>query len=307
MRNLLIGILLAGAAASPALAQDSGEGRWHHDEQRGGRGEGHQQREQSEPQAQVQPPAAQHEQQQARGPRFGGGNFYRQQQEQPQPQSQPQAREPRFGGDNFYRQQQSPQFVREQRQVEVQRSREGGWDRRGFEGRSNVAPQGGTQQQTYGYRGPVQVERDRNGGWTRTEGYRNGENDQQRVRTGSWYGQRSVVQQQQYRDGRNYAGRTWDRDWRHDRRFDWRRYRESHRSVFRLGLYIDPFGYGYQPYSIGYRLPPLYFGQQYWIDPAMYELPYPPPGTQWVRYWNDALLVDMYTGQVVDVIQGFFW
>ena len=27
----------------------------------------------------------------------------------------------------------------------------------------------------------------------------------------------------------------------------------------------------------------------------MYELPYPPPGTQWVRYWNDALLVDMYT------------
>jgi hypothetical protein len=26
-----------------------------------------------------------------------------------------------------------------------------------------------------------------------------------------------------------------------------------------------------------------------------------------VRYWNDALLVDMYTGEVVDEIRGFFW
>ena len=39
----------------------------------------------------------------------------------------------------------------------------------------------------------------------------------------------------------------------------------------------------------------------------MYQLPYAPPGTQWVRYYNDVLLVDMYTGQVVDVIHGFFW
>ena len=39
----------------------------------------------------------------------------------------------------------------------------------------------------------------------------------------------------------------------------------------------------------------------------MYGLPYPPPGKQWVRYWNDALLVDTYTGEVVDSIQGFFW
>lgn len=52
---------------------------------------------------------------------------------------------------------------------------------------------------------------------------------------------------------------------------------------------------------------PAYFGESYWIDPAMYGLPYPPPGAQWVRYWNDAVLVDMYSGEVIDVIRDFFW
>jgi len=27
----------------------------------------------------------------------------------------------------------------------------------------------------------------------------------------------------------------------------------------------------------------------------------------WVRYWNDAVLVDTWTGQVVDVVHNFFW
>ena len=77
--------------------------------------------------------------------------------------------------------------------------------------------------------------------------------------------------------------------------------------MFHRGFYNDPFGYGYRSYNVGYRLVPAYYSQQYWFDPAMYGLPYPPPGTQWIRYWNDALLVDVYTGEVVDVIQGFFW
>jgi len=52
---------------------------------------------------------------------------------------------------------------------------------------------------------------------------------------------------------------------------------------------------------------PAYYGNQYWIDPGMYNLPYPPPGAAWVRYFNDAVLVDIYTGTVLDVIPGFFW
>ena len=99
----------------------------------------------------------------------------------------------------------------------------------------------------------------------------------------------------------------WNRDWRNDRRYDWRRFRDHHRSRFHLGFYIDPFGWGYQPFDIGYRMWPAYYGNQYWLDPAEYGLPYPPPGAEWVRYYNDALLIDTYTGTVIDSIPGFFW
>ena len=125
------------------------------------------------------------------------------------------------------------------------------------------------------------------------------------ARRGGDYRQRDVQQQVNQRN--RWAGGGWHRDWRHDRRYDWRSYRDRHRSTFRLGIYFDPFGYGYRSFNIGYRLQPLYYGQQYWFDPALYGLPYPPPGTQWVRYWNDALLVDVYTGEVVDSIHNFFW
>src|SRR5690348_18404299 len=100
----------------------------------------------------------------------------------------------------------------------------------------------------------------------------------------------------------------WDTNWRHNGRYDWHNYRHHHRSLFHLGLYYDPYGWGYQPFSIGWRLWPSYYSRDYWInDPWMYRLPYAPPGYVWVRYWNDALLVDRWSGTVVDVIPGFFW
>jgi Ni/Co efflux regulator RcnB len=99
----------------------------------------------------------------------------------------------------------------------------------------------------------------------------------------------------------------WNRNWQHDGDHDWRRYRDHHRSLFHLGFYIDPFGWNYQPFGIGYRMWPAYYGNQYWLDPAMYDLPFPPPGCAWVRYWNDAVLVDLYSGTILDEIPGFFW
>ena len=103
-------------------------------------------------------------------------------------------------------------------------------------------------------------------------------------------------------------GDCWNPDWRNDHRYDWRQWRERHRSTFHVGFYYDPFGYNYRQFEVGYRLTPAYFGQQYWIsDPWDYQLPPPPPGAVWVRYWNDALLVDMYSGEVVDAIRNFFW
>jgi Ni/Co efflux regulator RcnB len=101
---------------------------------------------------------------------------------------------------------------------------------------------------------------------------------------------------------------SWNHNWRNDRRYDWRNWRNRHRSHFHLGFYYDPFGWSYRPYSIGWRLWPSYYSSRYWIsDPWEYRLPYAPPGYRWIRYWDDALLVDTFTGEVVDVLHNFFW
>ncbi len=107
---------------------------------------------------------------------------------------------------------------------------------------------------------------------------------------------------------RRRDGANWATSWRRDGRYDWRRWRDRHRSRFRLGYYMDPFGWGYRPYSIGWRLRPSYYGSNYWIhDPWQYRLPYAPPGYRWIRYYDDAILIDTWDGRVVDVIHHFFW
>ena len=109
-------------------------------------------------------------------------------------------------------------------------------------------------------------------------------------------------------DRRRIETTSWSTHWRNDHRYDWRTHRHHHHSLFHLGIYYDPFGWNYRPYQIGWRLWPSYYSSRYWInDPWQYRLPYAPPGTQWVRYYDDAVLVDMWSGQVVDVIYNFFW
>ena len=112
----------------------------------------------------------------------------------------------------------------------------------------------------------------------------------------------------QHRRDRDRDRHRWSGHWRNDHRYDWRRWRDRHRSLFRVGFYYDPFGWNYRPYSIGWRLWPSYYSSRYWIhDPWQYRLPYAPPGYRWIRYWDDAILVDTWTGEVVDVIHNFFW
>ena len=106
----------------------------------------------------------------------------------------------------------------------------------------------------------------------------------------------------------NHAPVQWSSNWRNNSRYDWKNYRHHHRSIFHLGLYFDPFGWGYNPFQIGWRLWPNYYSSNFWInDPCSYRLPYAPPGTRWIRYYDDAILVDTWSGQVVDVIYNFFW
>jgi len=102
---------------------------------------------------------------------------------------------------------------------------------------------------------------------------------------------------------------NWNHNWRNDHRYDWQRYRYSNRSRFHMPRYYSPYrGYGYNRFSIGYFLEPLFYSSNYWIsDPWQYRLPPAYPGTRWVRYYDDVLLVDTYTGEVVDVIYDFFW
>ena len=115
----------------------------------------------------------------------------------------------------------------------------------------------------------------------------------------------------QGRDDRRFNDRAnWNRGWRDDNRYDWNRYRFSNRNAFHLPRYYAPsnWGYGYRRYGVGVRLNTILFSQNYWIDdPWDYRLPEAYGPYRWVRYYNDALLVDVRYGEVVDVVHDIFW
>jgi Ni/Co efflux regulator RcnB len=78
------------------------------------------------------------------------------------------------------------------------------------------------------------------------------------------------------------------------RRFHWRAYHRPH-------------GWYYRRWTFGEFLPRLFWAQTYWITSYwMFELPAPPPGCVWVRYGDDALLVDSDTGEIVEVVYDLF-
>lgn len=109
-------------------------------------------------------------------------------------------------------------------------------------------------------------------------------------------------------NGRHGDGHRWDASrWRNDRRYDWRDWRGSHRNLFSRHYYA-PRGYHYRSVYAGFFLEPLFYGSNYWLDnPYDYRLPPVEWPLQWVHYYNDALLVDVTTGEVVDVIPNFFF
>ncbi|MBS0502223.1 MAG: RcnB family protein [Proteobacteria bacterium] len=103
---------------------------------------------------------------------------------------------------------------------------------------------------------------------------------------------------------------SWNRDWRRDPRYNWQDWRRHNRGSYRFPRYYAPRGwnYGYQRFSFGAFLSAPLFSQNYWIDdPFEYRLPPAYGPYRWIRYYDDALLVDIRTGEVVDVINDFFW
>lgn len=279
-----LGLLAATVAMpAPALAQDDAQAareqrRQERQEQRAQR----QQQRQAQPPAQVAAPAAQ----QAQQPRRDRAERREQRQEARQERrAQPgQPAQARLGNSNEPR-------------MEAYRRRYEQLDRRN-------ARQPGTAEQ---YRELVgQQGSRREARQERREVRQDRREDRREVRQDRREDRRDWRQDR--REFRQDA-RQWNRDWQRDRRYDWRGHRNYNRQIFRARPYYAPYrGYSYNRFSIGVILDRLLWGQNYWIsDPWQYRLPPAPYGYQWVRYYNDVLLVDTYTGRVVDVIHDFFW
>lgn len=289
MRRALIGLIMAATVMTPVAAEA----------QRGNRAEHYQrleQRNQQRGEQRAARQAARQERQAQRAPRVA--------QQQPQPVQVVQ----RDGG----------------RRGDGNRGNRGGWNR----GDGNRGDRGNRGDSGYqrGWQGPNTPE------YRRDADRYNRRAQENAIRYGTPAQRRDAIRDAR-RDGRDWRrdndrrdwrgdrdgrrdwrdGRRWDRDWnrgwRNDRRYDWQRWRYSNRHIFRPGRYYAPYrGWNYSRFSIGFLLQPLFYDQRYWIgDPWQYRLPPAPYGTQWVRYYDDVLLVDIYTGEVVDAIYDFFW
>ena len=133
-----------------------------------------------------------------------------------------------------------------------------------------------------------------------------------------------------HRDGDRHDGdhrdgdRGWDGDRNHgdngrwDRHDDrgrphWQqgRYPPIYRSQNRYrysGYYRPQVGFYSHNWGFGEFLPRGWYGPDYLMnDWWSYGLPYPPLGYDWVRVGDDALLIDPYTGRVVQVVRSLFW
>jgi Ni/Co efflux regulator RcnB len=111
-----------------------------------------------------------------------------------------------------------------------------------------------------------------------------------------------------------YDGRYFDRNG-HAPPANWRRwdhnryppiYAAAHR--YHVAPYHRPYGWFVRSWGFGDYLPGGWFAPDYWVDDFWdYDLPYPPPGFHWVRVGDDALLVDDYSGRILQVVRDIFW
>lgn len=90
-------------------------------------------------------------------------------------------------------------------------------------------------------------------------------------------------------------------------RGDYQRNFEASRH-FHYGDYMRPHGWYYRRWAYGDVLPSFFWARDYWITSWwMFDLPIPPYGYEWVRYGDDALLVNVDNGQILQVEYGVFY
>ena len=94
-----------------------------------------------------------------------------------------------------------------------------------------------------------------------------------------------------------------------NRNFDRHAYQRNFNAPrhYHVGVYARPHGWYYHRWVYGEILPAFFWSQNYWIsDYFDYGLADPPPGFIWVRYGDDALLIDQNSGEVLQVEYGVF-
>lgn len=174
--------------------------------------------------------------------------------------------------------------------------------------RDQPAPQAAPQEQRSGGRD-----------WNRGDNGDRGDRDWRRNRAGGgWERGREVNRGRNWSDDRGrdrnwYRERAWrdqGRDWSRERpRYDRRYYPPVYHSQrrFRGPVWSPPVGFYSRSWVFGDTLPRGWYGQDYYIDWWSYGLPIPPVGYEWVRIGDDAVMVDEFTGRIVQVVPNLFW
>jgi Ni/Co efflux regulator RcnB len=145
----------------------------------------------------------------------------------------------------------------------------------------------------------------------------NRRNDRNRAHNNSFRGNTSQVFRQQDRirqqrhNWSNYRQGHLPRDWnRYNHNFDRSRWQRNYRAERRYhwNNYRRPHGWYYRRWTFGQILPLLFWSQNYWINSYWnYGLDDPPYGYVWVRYGDDALLVNVQTGRILRVVYDLYY
>jgi Ni/Co efflux regulator RcnB len=146
---------------------------------------------------------------------------------------------------------------------------------------------------------------------------RNGDRQDGNRRDGQWQGGGDHRNDGDRRGGDSrWRGDNNDR-WRGDNRdnhgrprWDRNRYPPVYRSQqrYRGSFWRPPVGFYARSWGYGDILPYGWYGGSYRLnDWWIYDLPMPPPGFDWVRVGDDALLIDRFTGRVYQVVRDLFW
>lgn len=96
---------------------------------------------------------------------------------------------------------------------------------------------------------------------------------------------------------------------RYPRTFDRGTYQRNYSAPrhYHWQSYNRPSGWYYRRWVFGQIFPRIFWGRDYWLtDYWMFDLPVPPYGYVWVRYGDDALLVNKRTGRVLQVVYDLF-